>query len=503
MLDRIAACEIFVFALSPDSANSHACRCELEYATELRRPVIPVMVRRVAPNLAPGAIPEQHIIDYSERSPESTIALLTALHNTWAAPPVAERPPGPPPPFVDVSGIKRRLASADLTLADQRAVLDELVGLAPDPDQREPVARLVREFLGRPDLAARVRPELEELLDSVSSSRNQDGAGDPQRASRRFDLVRSLLTHVEGGRLTPILGHGINDHLVGSSAEIAQDWAEGFRFPLADHRRTDLADVAQFVSVMTNPETLRSGLGLHIQKRLGGGDGGQGSRTELSAMLREAWLDHAAATDHDVHTTIAELPCTIFVDASPWPLISDALHHVGKSPVIEVCRWREDVDEWPDSVFANEPDYRPSVERPLVFHVFGSLDVPESIVLTEDDYMDFVVAVTADPTLVPSAVMNALSNSALLLLGCELDDWDVRTLFRTVVGGEGSGRLRRYTHVAAQLDPAAAAVISPERARDYLERYFGRFREPAMDIYWGSVRDFVDDLVAARRSGQE
>jgi hypothetical protein len=39
--------------------------------------------------------------------------------------------------------------------------------------------------------------------------------------------------------------------------------------------------------------------------------------------------------------------------------------------------------------------------------------------------------------------------------------------------------------------------MSPARAQRYLERWFGRFREPAIDIYWGTVEALAADLAAA------
>jgi hypothetical protein len=117
------------------------------------------------------------------------------------------------------------------------------------------------------------------------------------------------------------------------------------------------------------------------------------------------------------------------------------------------------------------------------------------LVITEDDYMEFLIRVAEDKSLVPPPVRAALTDSALLLLGFNLRDYDVRVLLRTLVSREGAQRLYRYTHVAAQVDPSAD-VLSPERARRYLERYFGKFRQPPIDIYWGTVDEFAADLSA-------
>ena len=56
-------------------------------------------------------------------------------------------------------------------------------------------------------------------------------------------------------------------------------------------------------------------------------------------------------------------------------------------------------------------------------------------------------------------------------------------------------------HVAAQVD-ISNEVLSPERARDYLERYFGKTRKPSIDIYWGTAEEFAAGLAAAFRAEQ-
>ena len=161
--------------------------------------------------------------------------------------------------------------------------------------------------------------------------------------------------------------------------------------------------------------------------------------------------------------------------------------------MIDVCRWRPDVYDWPPSIFDSEPGYVPTAQRPLVYHVFGRLDVPESLVITEDDFDDFVVGVTENRALIPPPVQRALADSALMLLGFGLEERDVRVLLRTLISQEGAHKLGKYTHVAAQLD-RQGGVTAPARAQRYLERYFARFRQPSIEIFWGSVEEFSADL---------
>ena len=91
----------------------------------------------------------------------------------------------------------------------------------------------------------------------------------------------------------------------------------------------------------------------------------------------------------------------------------------------------------------------PNPANPIVFHLHGHLDVPESLVLTEDDYLDFLVAVSRDAELLPHQIQRALAGTSLLFVGYRLTDWDFRVIHRgLVMAGEPS--LRRLS-VTVQL----------------------------------------------------
>ena len=91
-------------------------------------------------------------------------------------------------------------------------------------------------------------------------------------------------------------------------------------------------------------------------------------------------------------------------------------------------------------------------------------------------------------------VRRALTDSALLFLGFRMDDWNFRVLFRSIVRQQGSGRRKRYAHVAVQINPEEGQIQEPELARRYLERYFGA----DFSIFWGSSDQFLKELQERR-----
>jgi hypothetical protein len=116
--------------------------------------------------------------------------------------------------------------------------------------------------------------------------------------------------------------------------------------------------------------------------------------------------------------------------------------------------------------------------------------VPESLVLTEDDYLDFLVAVSKEPKLLPHQIQRSLAGSSLLFVGYRLADWNFRVIHRgLVMAGESS--LRRLS-VTVQLRASTAE-------RSYLEKYF---RAMNVGVYWGTASEFVKELGARWRDAE-
>jgi hypothetical protein len=500
LLSQIRGADALLFALSPDSVESRACRSELAYAIAVGRPVLPVLLRDTNIDLAPDPIGSTQIVDYRQRSSDNAISLITALARLDPPSPAPEPlPPAPPPPMTDLGPVRDALAADSLTFAEQQELLDELGRRRSEIDQIDTLRGLLQRFRARTDVAASIVRAIDGLLSALPADQ---ASGEVVRRRRPLserdpesvDRLRSLMTHVSTGRMTPILGQGLNDWMIGSPRTLARNWSRAFEFPMAQHQHGDLAEVAQFITVMTNVDTLRSSLSEHLLAHL---------RTRypevaaepadlgLGEAMRTAWRAHR--TPDDPYLVLASLPSPIYVVANPWGLLTEALVEAGRMPVTEVCRWREDVYDWPESAFESDPDYAPSVERPLVFHVFGAVTIPNSLVITLDDFDEFQIAVAENRSIIPSVVQRVLANSALLMLGFDLEARDVRVLTRSLMSQEGAQKLDRYTHVAAQLE-LTGTVTSPARAKRYMERYFSKFHRPSIDLFWGSVEEFSSDL---------
>ncbi|SHN66296.1 SIR2-like domain-containing protein [Geodermatophilus obscurus] len=321
----------------------------------------------------------------------------------------------------------------------------------------------------------------------------------------RFDKWPSLVTDFKVGMCTPVIGPGITDTLLGTRQEMAREWAQSYRFPMAPHNRESLPEVAQYLSVNQNRSYPRLQLASDLRRTLM-----ERYRDDLPAdlpredasledLIAGAWSARHRREEVDPFSVLAQLSAPVYITTVYTRLLARALTDAGRRPEVELCRWHEDAD-WPESVFDREPGYRPTPERPLIYHLHGTFDEPQSLVLTEDDYFDFLSSVTRNQDVVPKVVRRRLSDSALMFVGFRLDQWDFRALYRNLMRSEGGRRHIEYTHVAVQNDPEEDdATIDAGRARQYLESYF---RNADVSLYWGSTEHFFRELNDASGRGE-
>lgn len=313
---------------------------------------------------------------------------------------------------------------------------------------------------------------------------------------KTFDKWPSLISSLSSGMCTPIIGPGISDALLGTRQEIAGDWARSYGFPMAPHNRESLPQVAQYLSIHQGWPFLRSQLETHLRRRLLDRyqqdlpDELRTSDASIEELIAGAWDAVHRRETVEPYSVLAQLPVPVYVTTQPSRLLARALTEAGRRPEVELCRWNGE-DGWTESVFDRDPDYRPTPERPLIYHLLGTLDQPESLVLTEDDYFDFLIGVTRNQDLVPAVVRRRLSDSALMFVGFRLDEWDFRVLYRSLMSSEGGNRRRGYTHVAVQIDPEEDATTDAGRARTYLEEYF---QDSRVALYWGTTEHFIREL---------
>jgi len=279
-----------------------------------------------------------------------------------------------------------------------------------------------------------------------------------------------LLQRIADKECTPFVGAGASTRTVPLASELARAWAKEYGYPLADG--DNLARVAQYLAVEHDPM---------FPKQL------------LRRTLQQTSLPDFAAPD-DPHGALADLDLPVYLTTNYDGLMFGALEHREKDPRRELCGWNDLVREAQPSLL--DDGFAPTPANPLVYHLHGHCEMPQSMVLTEDDYLAFLVRISTDNRvrLLPSRIRSALATTSLLFVGYSLSDWDFRVLFRGLMGSLGS--TLGMTSIAVQLDPSGADASEESRVRtqQYLNGYFEQIQTIKVRLYWGDVRDFAREL---------
>jgi len=282
-----------------------------------------------------------------------------------------------------------------------------------------------------------------------------------------------LLQRIQEGKCTPFLGAGACSGTLPLASRIAEDWAKEEGFPLDDC--FDLAKVSQFLSVKYDA--------IHPKDKI----------IEQFKRLPAPNFEDPC----EPHRVLADLPLSIYIttnyDDFLFRALSQAEYARGfkKSPVREVCKWNKQVRARFGSRSRAASRLKSDIKTPIVFHLHGHTQLAESMVLTEDDYLDFLINLARDDDLLPHRIQEAFTSTSLLFIGYSLSDWNFRVLFRSVVGYLEKSLLR--AHISVQLAPVKNDASEDQRrkAEEYLNRYFDNLK---IRVYWGTAREFAAEL---------
>ncbi len=304
---------------------------------------------------------------------------------------------------------------------------------------------------------------------------------------------QQLLKPIEDGKCTAFLGAGVDQGSLPLGRDLAQRWAKEFGYPLADSG--DLQRVSQYLSLLTANRGL--------------------PKQQMYDLVREAKPPDFTDPTSPLGV-LADLPIPIYLTTNYDDFMLRALRTRKRDAKVEVCGWwKPRVENF--AIVYNEPDFSspsaagnvqvtgfarsrfksrnfvPTAASPVVYHLHGHYELLESMVLTEDDYLDFLVNMSRDQNLIPPVIQQALTGCALLFMGYSLADYDFKVLFRSLI--YPLARSHRIT-VSIQLPQSQES-----EALEYLNRYY---KDMAIAVYWGKAESFAKELSerwAKRQSG--
>lgn len=281
-----------------------------------------------------------------------------------------------------------------------------------------------------------------------------------------------LIKQLGRGECTPFLGAGACDGVLPNGSDMSHEWATNYDYPFADTR--DLARVMQYAVMQ------------------------KGDPVDLKQEVCDFLLSQGPPdfdNPYEPHALLADFPIPVFLTTNYDDFLFRALQRAGKNPQLTMCSWSSGSD-YNRGFFSSPQGLNPGSDEPLVYHLHGSVRAPRSLVLTENDYLDFLVKIAgsdhaSDSTVIPTTILSALSDNPLLFIGYRLQDWTFRVIFHGLLSAIPNTQYRRS--VSVQLLPPINVSLETAKARG--ERYMAHYLEHwNITIFWGTAAEFCRQL---------
>ena len=208
----------------------------------------------------------------------------------------------------------------------------------------------------------------------------------------------SILFNLKRQKLAPFLGAGASLGFDGSTGlpsggELAEALARECSYPGRDEK--DLLRVAQYYALKIGEMPLRES----VREKLCLPDVKPGK----------------------VHTILGGWPINVVFTTNYDNLMERAFIKNDKDPSKAIY-----------NRFGDQEQIKidPSVHSPLVYKLHGSLDDIDSMVITEDNYIDFLISLIEGNPKVPDTISRIFRTCCMLFIGYGLKDWNIRVLMR-------------------------------------------------------------------------
>jgi hypothetical protein len=255
-----------------------------------------------------------------------------------------------------------------------------------------------------------------------------------------------LVPRISDGECVAFLGAGANVAPSGATglplgAQVAAQLAEALtgvnvrEFDDLVNVFDDLVAVEPYKALRDYRELLR--LGLYDLPRVASYVELRRDPAFLMKQLR-AILDDTAYKPSPVLRTLARLPFRLIVTTNYDNLMERALDHVG----VEYLRVVQPVGGFDEKRRRDLNDELAGWgDRLVLYKIHGSLLPPGGnlgggtgdLLVTEEDYIRYLTIANVQDRGVPNIIAGMLKASTILFLGYSLEDWDFRTIFKSLI----------------------------------------------------------------------
>jgi hypothetical protein len=276
--------------------------------------------------------------------------------------------------------------------------------------------------------------------------------------------MEALASRIEAGNCVLVLGPGSSiDSGPGGDSPIDQRFARtlGESLNLTRAERRDL-----------NPDDLRLVSQLWQEKNK--------NSAYLQRQLERFYRQFAGHTTV-FHRNIAALPFRLLITTTPDDFMFDALAEVGKKPVRDFYNFRK---------ARPAGRYSVGVNSPLVYHLYGHPEDPSSLVITENDLIDFLTSVVRKDPPLPGQIAEPLSrvDSTCLFVDLGFKNWYLRVLMKS---------LDLFGHTDKSFALERPEFFSQSRQHQTIAYFSGT---NTMDFHQEGLKEFAERLREAYTS---
>lgn len=281
-----------------------------------------------------------------------------------------------------------------------------------------------------------------------------------------------LVHQLRAGDCTPFLGAGACAGVLPGGSGLSKDWAAKVGYPFAD--KGALSEVMEYAAFVL-------GDNIYLKEQV---------CKYLSSLGSPRFDD-----PDEPHALLSEFPVSVYITTNYDDYLSRALKRAGRFPQSGICAWSGSVTSQQDGREA-VPVIAPAPDAPLVYHLHGSAQAPRSLVLTEADYLEFLVNIACSgsggPGLIPDCVTAAITDMPLLFIGYSLRDWTFKVIAHGIL--RRIPQIFRRRNVSIQLLPPVDMSITDaeDRARKFLEHIFAT--QWNISIFWGTAAEFCREI---------
>jgi len=262
----------------------------------------------------------------------------------------------------------------------------------------------------------------------------------------------AILLHLKKQKLVPFLGAGASFSANGAPGlpggrELAESLAEECDYPGMD--KTDLLRVSQYYALRIGEMPLRES----VNEKLSLPDVKPG----------------------EAHNILAGWPIEVVLTTNFDNLMERAFIKNDKDAAKAIYKRLGDQEQI---------KITPTEHAPLVYKLHGSLDDIDSMIMTEDNYIDFLISLIEGNPKIPDKIKNIFDTCSILFIGYGLKDWNIRVLLRYF-------RKTDRRSFAIQRDLAAA---SEEGAAKEWESMVLYWEKKEISVYNCDALEFLKEL---------